>query len=459
MLPTALRRPLGTLVAASRRHVVEPVWSRYSGSPLLATWRELETSQFLPERVILDRQAHRLKALLQYVDKHNEFYHGRFEAFGVDPAEIRSKEDLSCIPVLTKREVRAQGTSILSKGFAADRLMQAKTGGSTGVSLQLWAPEEVSEMRNASGRRSRRWAGWKVGEPVAAVWGNVHLPHTLRNRLREWLLSPWIYMDTMSVTEEAVKRFADDWRRVLPTLIFGHAHSIFVLSQMVDSMNVREIRPRSIIASSMTLLPHERTQIERVFGVRVTDLYGCEEVGLIASECERHEGLHLNIEQLVIEVLREDGTPAGPGENGQVVVTDLLNYAMPLIRYRMEDMAEATDRRCSCGRGLPIIGRVSGRLADFLIRTDGSKVAGISLIENSLTKIPGIVQMQIVQESLTSIRLRVVPDSGFHGDWQAELEAYFRGIFPGAEVSVERTADIPPEPNGKYRFSICRVAS
>src|SRR6185436_11340307 len=168
--------------------------------------------------------------------------------------------------------------------------------------------------------------------------------------------------------------------------------------KMVEELALREIRPAAIIASSMMLLPHERAVIERVFDVKVTDLYGCEEVGLIASECERHEGLHINAEQVLVEILREDGTPAGPGETGAVVVTDLLNRAMPFIRYRMEDMAEAAAQKCSCGRGLPTLRRVVGRIADFLKRRDGSRVAGISLIENTLTKIPGIDQMQIVQD-------------------------------------------------------------
>jgi phenylacetate-CoA ligase len=337
--------------------------------------------------------------------------------------------------------------------------MKIKTGGSTGVSLTLYAAEEVSELRNACGRRHKRWTGWEVGEPMGAVWGNADFALRLRARIRAFLLSPTIYLDTIAVTPDAVRAFARAWRRTKPTLLFGHAHSIFVLAEMVREMKLREIRPSAIISSSMMLLPHERALIQDVFSVRVFDLYGCEEVGLIASECEYHEGMHVNVDQLLVELVREDGTPAPPGEPALVVVTDLLNRAMPLIRYRMEDMAERMDQPCRCGRGLPRIGRVVGRVADFLIRRDGTKIAGVSLIENSLTRIPGIVQLQIVQQQLERIVLRVVSDEAFTADRQTQLIDYFESTFPSAVITLETVDEIRPEPNGKYRFSICKVRS
>jgi phenylacetate-CoA ligase len=164
------------------------------------------------------------------------------------------------------------------------------------------------------------------------------------------------------------------------------------------------------------------------------------------------------MDQLIVEVLREDGTEAGPGETGLIVVTDLLNFAMPFIRYRMEDWAERADHPCSCGRGMPTLSRIIGRTADFLKRRDGSRVAGISLIENTLTRIPGIEQMQIVQEDLLRLVLRIVPGGDFRPERRHELITYFQSTFPGADVELHEVEAIPPEPNGKYRFSICRLA-
>lgn len=445
------------LMPVFRRHVVEPLWTWTSGAPLLRAASELEASQWLPEGEVKCHQWRRLKALLDFAYEQNEYYRRRFGAAGVVPAAVQSLGDFSRIPVLTKAEVRAEGRGLLSRGFDVADLMSAKTGGSTGKPLELWFTEEVSQLRNASGRRHKRWSGWKVGEPVGAIWGNPVYPASIKGQLREWLLSPVIYLDTMSVTQQAVERFVRDWKRVRPTMIFGHAHSVYLFARLLSDLNIGDVRPRGVITSSMMLLPHERATIESVFGARVTDMYGCEEVGLIASECERHVGLHANIDQLVVEVLREDGTPAAPDESGFVVVTDLLNRAMPFIRYRMEDMAEVAGQPCSCGRGMPLLRRITGRVADFLKRHDGSRVAGISLIENSLTRIPGLEQMQIVQEELDRICLKVVPSPAFSDERRRELTAYFSETFPGAHVDLEEVGAIPPEPNGKYRFSICRV--
>lgn len=206
------------------------------------------------------------------------------------------------------------------------------------------------------------------------------------------------------------------------------------------------------------LLPNERKFIEETFEVKVTDRYGCEEVSLIASECERHEGMHLNIEHLFIEFLDENENPVKPGKAGNIVVTDLMNKAMPFIRYRVEDVGVPTNRKCSCGRGLPIMEHVVGRAAEFLIKDDGTKVAGVSLIENTLTRIAGLEQMQIVQNNLDRFLIRIVPGNAFNREVHNQLISYFKKIF-GDKINVEiaLVKEILPEKSGKYRFSICLI--
>jgi phenylacetate-CoA ligase len=134
-----------------------------------------------------------------------------------------------------------------------------------------------------------------------------------------------------------------------------------------------------------------------------------------------------------------------------------MNMAMPFVRYCLEDMGAYMDQRCPCGRGLPLMGNVAGRVADFLLKKDGTKVAGISLIENTLTKIPGIDQMQIVQKSFNELVLNIVPGMEYNDHVKMELMDYFHKVFNGSLVDIVEVPEIKPLKSGKYRFSICQI--
>jgi phenylacetate-CoA ligase len=191
----------------------------------------------------------------------------------------------------------------------------------------------------------------------------------------------------------------------------------------------------------------------------VTNRYGCEEVSLIACECERHAGLHVNAEGVYVELLR-DGEPVPPGEPGSVVVTDLTNRAMPILRYQVGDVAVWSGRCCPCGRGLPLLERLEGREADYVLTPAGELISGISLTENFALHVPGVAQLQIIQETLQRFRFRIVrgPDFG-PGSLRRIGELVLERFGPGVGFEIEHVERIPQEPSGKYRFCISRVAN
>ena len=156
------------------------------------------------------------------------------------------------------------------------------------------------------------------------------------------------------------------------------------------------------------LPPAERRVVEEVFGDIVFDRYGCEEVGLIASECEQHDGMHVAAEGMYVEIL--DGTEEVAG---RVVVTDLLNRATPILRYEIGDLALTKAGLCACGRGLPRIGRVIGRTSDFLYTPEGKQISGISLLDTVIIHIAGFKRVQVVQDSLDALTFNVVKGEGF----------------------------------------------
>jgi len=445
------------MLAWLSKHLVFPLWEIKDGAHRRRYLRELSNSQWFETKTLYQQQWARVRQAVEYAFARCSYYQERFSGVGFS-GTLRNWSDFRALPVLTKRDVRENADRLISCELSRQDLVETRTGGSTGVALKLYFDKRCQEMRNAAAMRSDQWAGWNVGTKMAALWGNPPVADSLKKKLRNLLLDRIIYLDTISIDENRVKRFACDWRREAPKIIFGHSHSIYILATYLRHMNVADIRPRGIISTSMMLLDSERRFIEETFKCRVTNRYGCEEVGLIACECERHEGFHLNIDHLVVEFLRDDGSQADPGEEANIVVTDLINHGMPLIRYRVEDMGVPSDRICACGRGLPLMERLTGRQADFLKRSDGSLVAGVSLVERTLTAIAGVAQMQLVQDDLRQVCAKVVKDHQFDESSERELRHELQTVFGNSvAIEVQYVSGLDQTSAGKYRFAICNI--
>lgn len=448
-----------SLMSSISKCLFYPAWELKDGSQKLQTLKELERTQWLPENELRQRQWKKLIEILEYAYINCSYYKNKFDAIGIKPSAIKEESDFARIPVLSKKDIQINTEAMLSGLYKKSELVEAKTGGSTGKALKCYFDTRCQELRNAAAFRSDRWAGWELGDKRAALWGNPPTHDTLKKKIRNLLIDRTIYLDTIGLNEKSMFEFIELYRRYKPTVIFGHSHSIYMLALFIEKEKIEGIRPDGIISTSMMLLPHERELIEKVLKCKVTNRYGCEEVGLIGSECKLHNGLHMNIDHLYVEFIRDDGSAALPGESGSIVVTDLINRGMPLIRYKIEDVGVRSDRKCPCGRGLPLMEKVTGRVADFLIKRDGTLVAGVSLIERTLTAIPGIEQMQIVQEEVDRIILNIVPDDLYDKGSETAIKKEFSSFF-GNDVVLEinRVENIPQDRSGKYRFAICKIS-
>ena len=440
------------------RKIIGPLWGRWEGSRYLRNYRRLCRAQWQPADVIRARQWQRLRGMIEHAYATVPFYRSRFDAVDLSPRDVRSFEDYRRLPVLTKADIRAHGDALLSNQYERSQLHCKKTSGSTGVSLQVFVDEESLQWKRACTLRSDQWSGWQFGEPVARVWGNPeYVKRGWRGRLRNSLLERAAYLDTLKMDEATLARFARMLRRQRPTLIFGHAHSVYLLAEYLKANGIDGVRPRGIITTAMVLHGWQRRAIEEVFGCRVTDRYGCEEVSLIACECERHEGLHINADGVYVEILRE-GRPAKVGEPGSIVVTDLTNRAMPLLRYQVGDVAVLAGRQCSCGRGLPLLERLEGREADYVVTPSGELISGISLTENFALHVPGLAQLQVIQEAVDHFRFRIVRGPDFGASSVRRIACLVQERFgPSVEYECEFVDQIPQEPSGKYRFCISKV--
>jgi phenylacetate-CoA ligase len=423
-------------------------------------YRALLRTQFDPPETIRRRQWEKVESLLDHAYRTTRLYRSRLEEAGLTPDRIRSFDDLRAVPFLTKTDLRACQDDLLSDVHRGTTLHTKRTAGSTGVAVQVLVDEAAQQFKRGCTVRSDEWSGWTLGERVAILWGaEENARRGWRAWLRNTLLERATYLDTLRINQESIGRFVAVLRRRPPGLLLGHAHSLYLLAQYVRERCPSTIQPHGIISAAMVLHDWERRTIEETFQCPVTNRYGCEEVSLIACECDRHDGLHVNADGIYLEVLRPDGAPCPPGEPGMIVVTDLVNRAMPIIRYQIGDMGVLSDRQCPCGRGLPLLEKIEGRVADYVLTPAGEYVSGISLTDHFNTKIPGVVQLQIVQEEVDRFVFRIVkgPEYGQESlDTMRRLVAERFG--PEVRYECEYVDRIPQEPSGKFRFCISKVS-
>lgn len=448
------------LTDAICRRLIRPLWARREDRNAAAYDRELGRRQFDPPAVIAARQAVALRRILRHAAATVPYYRDLTRRLKLSIDDITSLDDFAVWPILTKTVIRERPGELLSELYGGKPLLKKSTSGSTGVPLEVKLDPLGLAWKRSGTQRADQWSGWRPGGAVAKVWGNPEYKrYGIKGFLRNRLYERAVYLDTLRMDDGAIERFARRIARHRPELIFGHAHSVFLLADFIHRRGLPAYRPRGIITTAMVLHDWQRRRIESAFHCRVTNRYGCEEVSLIACECEHHCGLHVNADSVLVEIVK-DGRPAMPGVAGPIVVTDLSNFAMPLIRYQVGDVAVLADRVCPCGRGLPLLESIEGREADYVVTASGHLISGISLTENFATLVPGVAQIQIVQEAVSQFLFRVVPDRSFgEASYRRTAELVVERFGTETKHRVDLVESIPQEPSGKYRFCISHVAA
>jgi len=445
-------------LAMRSRYVLYPRHCRRERNGIPRYLRELESSQWGDRGQLADLQLRRLRALLAHAIRHSPYWRDKLAAADLTPTSLTGLADLRRLPTLAKRDLQRMHAQLRAPGHAG-RYIADKTGGSTGEPVVFGLDAPRFYYRHAVAIRHDRWSGWELGDKTAYFWGHrrdLAAPQTLASRLRERFMDRQIVLDTSSLSAETLEAFRRRLLRFRPPLYVGYANAVYLFARYLEKRGGDYHRPQGVITSAEYLAPERRATIETVFGCRVFDRYGSRETGLMASQCEHGDCMHVADEGVLVEILRPDGSPAAPGERGRVVVTDLLNLGMPFIRYEIRDVAEPVAEPCACGRGLSRLRMAGGRTTDFLLARDGRMVSGASLTIFLIANARGVAQAQLVQVSRGEIRVRVVPGEGYGPDTAAwildELPRYFGHDMTFA---VDEVTEIPLAASGKHRFSIC----
>ena len=398
------------------KNVVYPLIERKNKSNTLSFLREYEDSQYLSRDEIQSIQWSRLKELLEYSYTNNSFYAKNFNDHGIVPSDIKSPSDFLSVPIVSKEMLQNNYLEMITIGFALDDLIEDYTGGSTGKPLKFYYDEERSQRREASRIRHNRWCGWDIGEKMAVLWGaseEAKIQRSFKRKLKNFVFNKTAFLDSFDLSIEKMNEFKRFLESYKPKSILAYANSIYIFALFLKD-KTHNILPKGIISSAETLTEDKRELIESVFKCKVFNRYGSREIGLLASECEKHSGLHINAENVYVEIVNGNRL-AKDNEMGEVIVTDLFNYAMPFIRYKIGDIAIASSEVCSCGRGLPIIKSVEGRVSDFITTSSGKIVHG-EYFTHLFYGEEGVEEIQLLQERLDKICLRIVPSKKYSGE-------------------------------------------
>ena len=401
-----------------------------------------------------------LAKLLQHCAVHVPYYADLIAAGG-DGYESDALAYLRGLPLLTKDIVRAQFARLQSRDLGERRWEYNTSGGSTGEPVKLIQDREFQDRQMAIQLLSFRWAGRKLGEPALHIWGSVRdiLQGSERWQMRILnRLSNDRYRNAFRMTPPTMRSVLQQINDQKPKLIVAYVQALYELARFAEREQIPVAAQKAIVTSAGTLYPAMRATIESVFGCPVYNRYGSREGGDIASECEQHAGLHVFPFGNYVEIVDEDGAVVPPGVEGNIVVTNLNNYAMPLIRYAIGDRgAMAPAHTCACGRGGQILARVSGRSVDVFLKRDGTHVDGVYFF-HMLRSRDWVRKFQIVQADYERVVFRVALQSDSVPHELEEIRRETRLVMgPDCAVDFEFVEDIAPSSSGKFRFTISEV--
>jgi len=455
------------------RHVSLPLYHWWHGSDLLKNIRKFQESQWFAQERLQAMQWERLSRLLNHAYRHVPYYQDTFREIGAEPGDFRSLKDFAKFPTVTKRILQERLADLTASNITRAELVKGVTSGSSGQPTHYIQEKSSNRIRTAAGKRLTGIAGYDLGQKLFYLWRDspfiiegdqVRLatevqkrPSSVLGKFKQAIHSRFgvenqtLRVDPTLMTESEMANMYEQLRLFKPDVVISYVSTLYMFAQYLDSNRlVGEIAPRSVIVSSETLYPYQRELLERVFRCSVYNRYGLSETGIVAIECPVRQGLHLNQ-----EILHMESVPDLAGSS-QLVVTDLINHGMPLLRYETGDSGRVIEERCACGRGLSRIVDLSGRIIDLLPTRMGGYVNG--QLFATFHWIEGVKQYQVIQEKLDAFKIRIVQTPAFVETNLTPMIEIIRKRFGGdTSIAVEYVESIPFTRGGKYKLVVSEV--
>jgi phenylacetate-CoA ligase len=438
--------------------VVFPLHEKLKGHDSVARLRALEQSQWWKPEQLRAHQTEKLRAFLTQIGATVPYYRQIFQRLNFDPASISNVRDLARLPLLTKALIRGHTEELKSR--AAGPLKRYNTGGSSGEPLVFFMGKDRVSHDVASKWRATRWWNVDIGDPEIVIWGSpieVGAQDRVRN-VRDKIFRTQL-LPAFQMSEAKLDEFVAHIRRARPRMLFGYPSALAHIARHARARSQRmdDLGIRVAFVTSERLYDEQRKIISETFGCPVANGYGGRDAGFIAHECPSG-GMHLTAEDIIVEIVDEQGKSVPNGTPGEIVITHMATGDFPFVRYRTGDVATLSDAACACGRGLPLVQEIQGRTTDFVVAADGTVMHGLALIY-ILRDLAGIKQFKIVQESLARTQVLLVTAPEFDTNLLPRIVSGFKArLGKDVEIALEQVAEIAPERSGKHRYVVSKVA-
>jgi phenylacetate-CoA ligase len=423
----------------------------------------LRKTQWLAPREMRQLQDEKLRRLIRHAYRNVPYYRGRMQELKLRPEDIRGQEDLHKLPLLTKADVRKHlYFDILSDNHDKRDVLRISTSGSTGEPFVIYADRTQLEFRWAATLRSQEWTGYEFGDPCVRLWHQT-LGMSKSQVFKEKLDAAFCrrkFVPVFDMREDKLEEMVREISAWKPVLMDGYAEALDFLARYIKSKGSIEVHCKALMSSAQTLPEGSRKVIEEAFRCRVFDKYGSREFSGLAYECDAHNGHHVVGEGYIIEVLR-DGRPVAPGELGEIVITDLNNFCLPFVRYRIGDLGVAMDANatCACGRGLPMLGNIEGRVQSIIQGTDGQFLPGTFFAHYLKEFDHALQKFQVVQEQPGAIVFKVVKGGRYSEAVLDEVLTTFRHhLGKNMKIDVEFVENVEMVRTGKRLASVSKLA-
>ena len=440
------------------KHFGYPLQDFVSKTNILGTYNSLLKSQYWSEDQIYDYQLKRLKTIVDHAKRNVPYYEELFGKLKLSASDIKTLDDIQKIPILTKDIVREHNSSLIARNYNKKGVNIGSTGGTTGSPVTVYKDPMDRTYTWASYYRWYTWMGMHYSDKAATLWGaKTVLTDALLPKLKRqfiYYVQNEKYINWFNVNESSYKKVYDDIVDFNPFLLKGYVSAMLDFASFVEDSGLKELSPKALSTTSETLLPHNRAYLEEVFSSEIFDQYGCGEANGIAYECGKHNGLHVNQEHVIIEILDENDQRIYE-KSGRIIVTNFDSFVMPFIRFENGDLSSLSLDKCACGVNQPLLKNIDGRSIDTVTLNTGSKVHGVfftDILAELKIRTNQIQKFQIYQNTPGKIEFRYECKTPLEKSLQKLLKQKLE-LFCDEVIMVE-TDHIPKLPNGKYKYIV-----